>query len=101
MDYYLVDPTFGINNATVIIQLNESNHENDYHGSKFVSYNVTSSSQVEIKYQGRTTFQLVIPYNVQVNVNIMASVCGQYSTPTIFRLNYSKQMKHKIYPWPE
>ena len=66
-------PRFGINNATVVIQFNESSQE---YGS-LVSYNVTSSSQVEMQTheQERTTFQQVIPYNIQINVSITARLC--------------------------
>ena len=48
-------PRFGTNNATVVIQFNESSQE---YGS-LVSYNVTSPLQVEIQTRDRerTTFQ--------------------------------------------
>ena len=82
-------PRFGINNATVTIQFNESSQEYNYYGS-LLSFNVTSPSQVEIQTQERTRFQLVIPYNTQVNVSITARLCGQHNIPTVVQLLYSK-----------
>ena len=88
MDYHLMDPNFGIFNVTVMLLLNETNQENE--SGSLVSYNVTSPSKVNIKTYEKTQFQLVIPYNIQINVNIIASLCGQHSIPTIVQLLYSK-----------
>ena len=88
-EYHLVGPRFGINNATVTIQFNESSQEYNYYGS-LLSCNVTFPSQVEIQTQEKTTFQLVIPYNTQVNVSITATLCGQHSIPNVVQLFYSK-----------
>ena len=90
MDYYLIEQIFGINNVTVLLLLDDTNRANDY--GSLVYYNVTSPSQVEtqIHDQERTKFQVVIPYNTQVNVSITARLCGQHNIPTNVQLLYSK-----------
>ena len=91
VDYYFVGPRFGTNNATVTIQFNESSRE---YGS-LLSYNVTSPSQLqvaEIQAQEKTRFQIVIPYNTQVDVSFTARLCGQHNIPTVIQLFYSKSM---------
>ena len=88
--YHLIEQMFGINNVTVSLLLNSTNRENDY--GSLVSYNVTSPSQVEIQTHEMTEFQLVIPYNIQVNVSITARLCGQYSIPIIVQLLFSKTL---------
>ena len=82
-----MEPRFGINNATVMVQFNVSSQQNDYHGLLVSYLNVTSPSQVEMQTQG---IQLVIPYSTQINVSIIASLCGQHRILTIFQLLYSK-----------
>ena len=89
MDHSLVAPRFGITNATVTIQINESSQEYDYYGS-LLSYNVTFPSQVEVQAQEKTRFQLVVPYNTQVNGSIITGLCGQHNIPTVIQLLYSK-----------
>ena len=86
-----MDPNFGINNVSVVLILNETNQENE--SGSLVSYNVTSPSQnlMEIHTQEKHKFQLEIPYNTQMNVSIIVSLCGQHSIPTIVQLLYSKQ----------
>ena len=75
---------------TAILLLNEClNGEDDSIPLKFVSYNVTSSSQVQILSLARTRFQLVFPYNTYFNVSIVASLCGPYNV-TVVPLRYSK-----------
>ena len=87
---------FGIDNVTVIFNLllNESlNREYDSIPLKFVSYNVTSSSQVQILSLARTRFQLVFPYNTYFNVSIVTGLCRQYydlSVATVVPLSYGK-----------
>ena len=84
-----MEPRFGIENATVdvAIRFNMSSQEN-YYGGLLVPYvNITSPSQVKMQTQG---IQLTIPYNVQINVSITISLCGQYRVLTIFPLLYSK-----------
>ena len=91
VDYYFVGPRFGTNNATVTIQFNESSEEY----GPLLSYNVTSPSQLQvakIRAQERTRFQLVIPYNTQVNVSFTVRLCGQHNIPTVIQLFYSKTM---------
>ena len=34
--------------------------------------------------------QLTVPYNTHLNVNIMARLCGQYTTTTIIELDYGE-----------
>ena len=87
VDYHLMDPYFGINNVTVVLVLNETNQENE--SGSLVSYNITSPSQVDIQTYERARFQLVVPYNTQINVSIVASLCRQFSTPTVFQLLFS------------
>ena len=84
-----MEPRFGIENAIVdiIVRFNLSSRENDYSGLLVPYVNVTSPSQVKMQTQGT---QLIIPYNVQINVSIMVSLCGQYRVLTIFPLLYSK-----------
>ena len=83
-------PDFGIRN--VIILLSIQLQEDEF--GPVVSYNVATSSQVEIHVQSqdRMKFQQVIPYiyNTQINVSIVGSLCGQHSTPTIIQLSYSE-----------
>lgn len=92
LDYRLVDQNFGTNNVSVALLLNESSQGVESIASDSVYYNVTaSSSQVKIEYQDRTRFQLAISYNIQINISIIACLCGQYSTPTIIpQIYYSK-----------
>ena len=71
------------NNTTVMVQFNVSSQENDYRGLLVSYLNVTSLSQVEMQTQG---IQLVIPYNTQINVSIIACLCGQHRILTIFQL---------------
>lgn len=80
-------PMFGRNNATVVVQFNVSSQENDYSGLLVSYVNITSPSQAKMQTQG---IQLVIPYNVQINVSIIASLCGQHRVLTVFPLLYSK-----------
>ena len=89
MDYDLTGPRFGLKNATVdvVVRFNVSSQENDYSGLLVSYVNVTSPSQVKIQTQG---IQLIIPYNVQINVSIIVSLCGQYRVLTVFPLFYSK-----------
>ena len=92
VDYYLVGPTFGINDATIIVQFNESSEENMYQFSNFVSYNVTSVSEVDIQQMERTRFVLVIPYNTQINVSVIVSTCEQYDgIPIIIQFRYDSE----------
>ena len=92
LDYHLVDQNFGIDNVSVTLILNESSQGVELVAFDSVYYNVTaSSSQVKIENQERTRFQLAIPYNIQINISIMAYLCGQYSTPTIIpQIYYSE-----------
>ena len=90
VDYHLVGPQFKINNTTVVIQFNESSQVNDYHGLLVSYLNVTSPSQVEVQTQEITRFQLVVPYNTQVNVSIIANLCGWHRILTTIQLLYSK-----------
>ena len=82
-------PRFGIKNATVdiVVRFNVSSQENDYSGLLVPYVNVTSPSHVEMQTQG---IQLSIPYNMQINVSIIVSLCGQYRVLTVFPLLYSK-----------
>ena len=94
LDYNLVDQNFGIDNVSVGLLLNESIQGIESIPSDLIYYNVTaSSSQVKIlnEYQERIRFQLAIPYNIQINISIIACLCGQCSTPTIIpQIYYSK-----------
>ena len=83
-----MDPNFGINNVTVELVLNKTNQENE--PGSLVSYNITSPSQVDVQTCEKSVFQLVVPYNTQVNVSIVASLCGQRSIPTVIQLLFSK-----------
>ena len=82
-----MEPRFRINNTTVVVQFNVSSQENDYSGLLVPYVNITSPSQVKMQMQG---IQLIIPYNVLINVSIIVSLCGQYRVLTIFPLLYSK-----------
>jgi hypothetical protein len=93
VDYHLMEPKFGIDNVSVAIMLTESSQIVESGASDLVYYNITaSSSQVKIEYQERTRFQLAIPYNIHINISIVACLCGQHSTmtPTIIPLYYSE-----------
>ena len=92
VDYHLLGPWFGMNNVTVTIQFNQSYQENDYHGLLLSYLNATPPSQVELQTQERARFQLEIPYNTQVNVSIMARLCGQHRILTTIPLLYSKSI---------
>ena len=82
-----MDQSFSINNVLVILLFNETNHQVEL--GELVHYNVTpSSSQVKIQHLGRSKYQLMMPYNTQINVSIVARLCGQQSKPTIIPLNY-------------
>ena len=89
-----MDPKFGIDNVSVALLLNESSQGVESVAFNSVYYNVTaSSSQVKIlnEYQERIRFQLAIPYNIQINISIVACLCRQYSTPTIIpQIYYSE-----------
>ena len=90
VDYHFMDPSFSINNVSVVLLLNETSHEIEL-GTLFY-YNVThaSLSQVKIQPLGRSKFQFTVPYNTQINVSIVARLCGEQGKPTIISLNYSK-----------
>lgn len=89
VDYDLMGPRFGIKNATVdvVVQFNVSNQENDYSGLLVPYVNVTPPSQVKMQMQ---RIQLIVPYNVQINVSIIVRLCGQHRVLTAFPLLYSK-----------
>ena len=84
-----MEPRFGIENAIVdvIVRFNLSSQENDYSGLLVPYVNVTSPSQVKMQTQG---IQLIIPYNVLINVSIIVSLCGRHRVLTVFPLLYSK-----------
>ena len=84
LNYGLMELGFGTKNVTILL-LFESNM-----GDTSVFYSVTTSSQAEILSRGRTRFQLVVPYNNQINISIVASLCGQNTTPTIIQVGYSE-----------
>lgn len=89
VEYYLMDPSFGIGNVSVLLLLNKTSQEVEM--SAAVNFSITtSSSQVKIKYQERVRYLLVVPYNTQINVSIVARLCGQQSRSTNIPLNYSK-----------
>jgi hypothetical protein len=82
-----MDPNFGTDNVSILLLSNERSQVVESGAS--ISYTITaSSSQVEIEYQERTRFQLVTPYNLQINISISACLCGQCAIPTIIQLNY-------------
>ena len=39
---------------------------------------------------GNTSIQLTVQCNIQYNVNILLSLCGQNGTATVIKLNFSK-----------
>ena len=45
-----------------------------------VSYNISTFPEVFARFTGETTVQLIIPYNVQLAVNVSATLCGQITT---------------------
>ena len=96
VDYYLMNPKFGRSNVSVGLLLNESLRDQAVEQDLLV-YVITSSSQIEILKENRTSFQLVVPYNIPVNVSIAASLCGQQSTRTIIQLSYSTYVQPYFY----
>ena len=82
-----MEPRFRINNTTVVVQFNVNSQENKYSGLLVPYVNVTSPSQVKMQTQG---IQLIIPYNVQINVSIVVSLCGWHRVLIVLPLLYSK-----------
>ena len=79
---------FGLDNITVILQwLNEG-------GGVSYSASVTPESlAVEMligNVTGYASIELVLLYNTQYNLSIVASLCGVNSTTSITELNYGK-----------
>ena len=53
------------------------------------SYDVHATPNVNLTAIGRTIFQVMIPYNEQHNLSIVASLCGHNAT-SIYGLTYGK-----------
>ena len=47
-----------------------------------VAYNISTFPKVLTTFTGEVTVKLIIPYNVQLTVNISATLCGQEITTT-------------------
>ena len=45
-----------------------------------VSYNFSVFPEVITTFIGESTIQLIIPYNIQLTVNVSATLCGQERT---------------------
>ena len=55
-----------------------------------VSYSVSVDPEVEvINYSGKSSAQLILSYNTNYNVSVVASLCGKSST-TFTVINYGK-----------
>ena len=83
-DYDLMEPEFGMRNATILFSLLLQEDE----PGLVLSYN--ASSQVEVQQRARLQLSLVIPYNIHIDVIIAAKLCGLQSTPIVIQLNYSE-----------
>ena len=77
MDYY-----FGKTNVTVTLEWTWENG---------ITYNFSIHPTLELEYARprENILLLTIPYNISYHINIVASLCGQYSTTTVV-LNYGK-----------
>ena len=75
-DYY-----FGMTNVTVTLEWTQ---ESD------VTYNVSIHPKVELEYTRENVLLVMIPYNISYHINVVASLCGQYSTTTTLVLNYGR-----------
>lgn len=55
------------------------------------SYNVTVIPQVETRFNGSTQVQLILLYNIEYNVSVVAThLCGQQSEMSFIQLNFSE-----------
>ena len=54
-----------------------------------ISYDVHATPNVNLTAIGKTIVQVMIPYNKQHNLSIVASLCGHNAT-SIYRLIYGK-----------
>ena len=60
--------------STGVVTVVEWDPENE------VSYNISTFPEVSTKFTGEMTVQLTIPYNIQVTVNVSATLCGEERT---------------------
>jgi hypothetical protein len=59
-----------------------------------VSYNISVFPEVLITFMGETTVQLIIPYNIQLTVNVSAILCGQERTIT--EIIYHGELQYQL-----
>ena len=71
---------YGTENATVFLEWTPEHH---------TSYNVCVESQVCVT-SALSNANVTVPYNSHLNITIVATLCGQYSTTTILGIHYSE-----------
>jgi hypothetical protein len=61
-----------------------------------VSYSISVDPEVNVGYTRRESAQLVVPYNSEYNISVIASLCGR--SRTVFTIiNYGKLLVTLIY----
>ena len=85
---------FGTDNATVTLELaaNRSNQE-----TAGVSYNISVVPRVDLMFINSTVVQLRVIYNVEYNISIMRTLCGQYTITTPLKLSYGESCTYIIF----
>ena len=79
---------FGLDNITVILEWH-----NEGGGVSYSASVTPESLRVEMLYEnvtGNASVELVLLYNTQYNLSIVASLCGLNSAMSITELNYGK-----------
>ena len=75
---------FGLDNITVILEWHNEG------GGVSYSASVTTESLAVEMLTGHASIELVLLYNTQYNLSIVASLCGVNSTTSITELNYGE-----------
>ena len=91
LELNISDPMFGTSNVTVDITIQQDEHRNlRSHVSSLVMYNISFSSTVGAEFEeyvhkiDSLIFKVILPYNVQVNVSIVPTLCGLRGGEVLF-----------------
>ena len=60
---------FRADNVTIILEWSQDNYGT-------LSYHVSVTPQVDIRFTGSTSVQLTVSYNILYNVSVVATLCG-------------------------